>query len=104
MLLNFHTRISFLVALSTETMSVSKRDVWKLYRALLKHSRRHAEAQTRESLVSDVVKEFGRFKTATDPQVVKRAYYNGLTRLHDIKTHATISRMFAALPDKSNRS
>ncbi len=84
-------------------MSVAKSDVRKLYKALLRHSRRFADADARNESVNFVIKEFAKYKTATDRNVIKKAYYDGLTHLNLVKNQASISQMFAATsPDSNN--
>ena len=83
------------IVLSCKTMSISRSDVRKLFKALLRHSRRFANVDTRNESMKFVIQEFAKYKTATNPYVIKKAYYDGLTHLNLIKNQATISQMFA---------
>lgn len=79
--------------------AVGKRDVLKLYRALLRHGGRFADYNFREYTLRKTRHEFVRLKNETDGEVIKKAYYHGLTNLNIVKNQATISQMFAASPN-----
>lgn len=74
-------------------MSVSHRDVVKLYRALLRHTRRLGDSTQRESTIEQIRQEFGKYKHESDKQVVKSVYYDALNKLNQIRTQATIEEM-----------
>ncbi len=79
-------------------MSISRGDVRKLYRALLRHSSRFADYNFREYALRRTREDFRAAAKETDPTTVKKLYYNGLNNLTIVKRQASISQMFANEP------
>lgn len=79
-------------------MSVAKSDVIKLYKALLRHGGKFSDYNFREYTLRKTKLEFAKLKAETNPEVIKQAYYNGLTNLNIVKRQASISQMFASTP------
>ena len=79
-------------------MSVGRRDVVKLYRALVRHSKMFADYNFREYALKRTRHGFETLRNESDPQVIKEAYYAGLNSLAMVKRQSTISQMFAAPP------
>lgn len=79
-------------------MSVAKSDVLKLYRALLRHGRNFADYNFREYAIRRTRHAFASAKNETDPELIKKSYYDGLSTLAVVKRQSSISQMFAASP------
>lgn len=79
-------------------MSVSTRDILKLYKTLLRYGSRFSDYNFREYAIRRTKDAFHEHKSETNPEKIRALYYRGVNNLAVLKRQTAISQMFKTDP------
>eukprot|EP00178_Gracilaria_changii_P014583 TRINITY_DN41018_c0_g1_i1.p1 TRINITY_DN41018_c0_g1~~TRINITY_DN41018_c0_g1_i1.p1 ORF type:complete len:111 (-),score=18.26 TRINITY_DN41018_c0_g1_i1:255-587(-) len=83
---------------ASATMSVSTREILKLYKTLLRCGNRFSDYNFREYTIRRTRDAFRANRNETNPQTIRDLYYEGVNTLAVVKRQTAISQMFKANP------